>query len=70
MVDSFLSSVLCDSILGCLIDWPQIAVLVYNLLMMFCIGINLTPQDAWRTTLLLRVKETLKAKELEEDDLT
>ncbi|KAK4489317.1 hypothetical protein RD792_005121 [Penstemon davidsonii] len=26
--------------------------------------------DAWKTTLLLRVKETLKAKELEEDDLT
>ncbi|KZV22774.1 alpha-soluble NSF attachment protein [Dorcoceras hygrometricum] len=26
--------------------------------------------DAWKTTLLLRVKEALKAKELEEDDLT
>ncbi|PIN19705.1 Protein required for fusion of vesicles in vesicular transport, alpha-SNAP [Handroanthus impetiginosus] len=26
--------------------------------------------DAWRTTLLLRVKENIKAKELEEDDLT
>jgi hypothetical protein len=27
-------------------------------------------QDSWKTTLLLRVKEKLKAKELEEDDLT
>lgn len=27
-------------------------------------------QDPWKTTLLLRVKEKLKAKELEEDDLT
>ncbi|KAG9153161.1 hypothetical protein Leryth_024368 [Lithospermum erythrorhizon] len=27
-------------------------------------------QDAWKTTLLLRVKESVKAKELEEDDLT
>ncbi|MCI36304.1 alpha-soluble NSF attachment protein 2, partial [Trifolium medium] len=26
--------------------------------------------DSWKTTLLLRVKEKLKAKELEEDDLT
>ncbi|KAK4363299.1 hypothetical protein RND71_018540 [Anisodus tanguticus] len=31
---------------------------------------SMTQLDAWRTTLLLRVKETLKAKELEEDDLT
>ncbi|KAL2500407.1 Alpha-soluble NSF attachment protein 2 [Forsythia ovata] len=31
---------------------------------------SITQLDAWRTTLLLRVKETLKAKELEEDDLT
>lgn len=30
----------------------------------------LTVQDAWKTTLLLRVKDALKAKELEEDDLT
>ncbi|RVW42324.1 Alpha-soluble NSF attachment protein [Vitis vinifera] len=29
-----------------------------------------TAQDAWKTTLLLRVKEAIKAKELEEDDLT
>lgn len=29
-----------------------------------------TTQDAWKTTLLLRVKEAIKAKELEEDDLT
>ncbi|KAK3422683.1 hypothetical protein EUGRSUZ_G03107 [Eucalyptus grandis] len=27
-------------------------------------------KDSWKTTLLLRVKEKLKAKELEEDDLT
>jgi len=27
-------------------------------------------QDSWKTTMLLRVKEKLKAKELEEDDLT
>jgi hypothetical protein len=27
-------------------------------------------QDSWRTTLFLRVKEQIKAKELEEDDLT
>ncbi|KAF8397169.1 hypothetical protein HHK36_016076 [Tetracentron sinense] len=31
---------------------------------------SMTTLDAWKTTLLLRVKETLKAKELEEDDLT
>ncbi|KAG8377095.1 hypothetical protein BUALT_Bualt09G0132700 [Buddleja alternifolia] len=31
---------------------------------------SITKLDAWRTTLLLRVKENLKAKELEEDDLT
>ncbi|GER40440.1 alpha-soluble NSF attachment protein [Striga asiatica] len=31
---------------------------------------SMTQLDAWRTTLLLRVKEALKAKELEEDDLT
>ncbi|XAR71887.1 hypothetical protein NMG60_11018337 [Bertholletia excelsa] len=31
---------------------------------------SLTQLDAWKTTLLLRVKEALKAKELEEDDLT
>ncbi|KAK7393747.1 hypothetical protein VNO78_22311 [Psophocarpus tetragonolobus] len=31
---------------------------------------SLTPLDSWKTTLLLRVKEKLKAKELEEDDLT
>ncbi|KAI9102229.1 hypothetical protein K1719_023739 [Acacia pycnantha] len=31
---------------------------------------SMTPLDAWKTTLLLRVKEKLKAKELEEDDLT
>lgn len=31
---------------------------------------SMTKLDAWRTTLLLRVKEALKAKELEEDDLT
>ncbi|CAN4101463.1 unnamed protein product [Withania somnifera] len=31
---------------------------------------SMTQLDAWRTTLLLKVKETLKAKELEEDDLT
>lgn len=27
-------------------------------------------QDAWKTTLLLKVKNALKAKEEEEDDLT
>ncbi|KAJ4979245.1 hypothetical protein NE237_010025 [Protea cynaroides] len=31
---------------------------------------SVTPLDAWRTTLLLRVKQAVKAKELEEDDLT
>ncbi|GAB4832018.1 hypothetical protein Ancab_006035 [Ancistrocladus abbreviatus] len=31
---------------------------------------SMTPLDAWKTTLLLRVKEKLKAKEVEEDDLT
>lgn len=31
---------------------------------------SMTPLDAWKTTLLLRVKENLKAKEAEEDDLT
>lgn len=31
---------------------------------------SMTPLDSWKTTLLLRVKEKLKAKELEEDDLT
>ncbi|XP_075496205.1 alpha-soluble NSF attachment protein-like [Primulina tabacum] len=31
---------------------------------------SMTRLDAWKTTLLLRVKEALKAKELEEDDLT
>lgn len=31
---------------------------------------SITKLDAWRTTLLLRVKENIKAKELEEDDLT
>ncbi|KAL5539947.1 hypothetical protein UlMin_043870 [Ulmus minor] len=31
---------------------------------------SMAPLDAWKTTLLLRVKEKLKAKELEEDDLT
>lgn len=31
---------------------------------------SMTPLDAWKTTLLLRVKESMKAKELEEDDLT
>ncbi|GMP86061.1 hypothetical protein CsSME_00038995 [Camellia sinensis var. sinensis] len=31
---------------------------------------SMTPLDAWKTTLLLRVKEALKAKELEDDDLT
>ena len=33
--------------------------------------LDLLPQDAWKTTLLLRVKESLKAKEDDEDgDLT
>ncbi|XP_043724072.1 alpha-soluble NSF attachment protein 2-like [Telopea speciosissima] len=31
---------------------------------------SMTPLDAWKTTLLLRVKQAVKAKELEEDDLT
>jgi alpha-soluble NSF attachment protein len=31
---------------------------------------SMTPLDSWKTTLLLRVKEKLKAKEQEEDDLT
>ncbi|KAH1263362.1 Alpha-soluble NSF attachment protein 2 [Glycine max] len=31
---------------------------------------SLTPLDSWKTTLLLRVKDKLKAKEIEEDDLT
>lgn len=31
---------------------------------------SMTPLDSWKTTLLLRVKDKLKAKELEEDDLT
>ncbi|XP_051121880.1 alpha-soluble NSF attachment protein 2 [Andrographis paniculata] len=31
---------------------------------------SMTQLDAWKTTLLLRVKDHLKAKELEEDDLT
>ncbi|XP_048326600.2 alpha-soluble NSF attachment protein 2 [Ziziphus jujuba] len=31
---------------------------------------SMTPLDQWKTTLLLRVKEKLKAKELEDDDLT
>ncbi|KAK6943405.1 hypothetical protein RJ641_024507 [Dillenia turbinata] len=31
---------------------------------------SMTPLDSWKTTLLLRVKEALKNKELEEDDLT
>lgn len=31
---------------------------------------SMTQLDAWKTTLLLRVKEGVKAKELEEDDLT
>ncbi|KAF5207758.1 Alpha-soluble nsf attachment protein, partial [Thalictrum thalictroides] len=31
---------------------------------------SMTKLDAWKITLLLRVKEALKAKELEEDDLT
>ncbi|GKV28206.1 hypothetical protein SLEP1_g37289 [Rubroshorea leprosula] len=31
---------------------------------------SMTPLDPWKTTLLLRVKEKLKAKEMEEDDLT
>ncbi|KAI3757811.1 hypothetical protein L6452_05354 [Arctium lappa] len=31
---------------------------------------SITKLDAWKTTLLLRVKDMLKAKEMEEDDLT
>ncbi|XP_060172827.1 alpha-soluble NSF attachment protein-like [Lycium barbarum] len=31
---------------------------------------NMTRLDGWKTTLLLKVKEAVKAKELEEDDLT
>ncbi|KAJ8764000.1 hypothetical protein K2173_004872 [Erythroxylum novogranatense] len=31
---------------------------------------SMTPLDSWKTTLLLRVKEKIKAKEMEEDDLT
>ncbi|KAA8539514.1 hypothetical protein F0562_026206 [Nyssa sinensis] len=31
---------------------------------------SMTKLDAWKTTLLLRVKEAIKAKELEDDDLT
>ncbi|XP_047333916.1 alpha-soluble NSF attachment protein-like [Impatiens glandulifera] len=31
---------------------------------------SMTQLDAWKTTLLLRVKDMIKAKELEEDDLT
>ncbi|KAL3536587.1 hypothetical protein ACH5RR_005048 [Cinchona calisaya] len=31
---------------------------------------SLTPLDAWKTTLLLRMKKALKAKEMEDDDLT
>ncbi|CAE6041234.1 unnamed protein product [Arabidopsis arenosa] len=31
---------------------------------------SMTPLDTWKATLLLRVKEKLKAKELEDDDLT
>ncbi|KAF7825464.1 alpha-soluble NSF attachment protein 2-like [Senna tora] len=31
---------------------------------------SVTPLDSWKSTLLLRVKNALKAKEMEEDDLT
>ncbi|KAL0866390.1 hypothetical protein Bca101_045508 [Brassica carinata] len=31
---------------------------------------SMAPLDSWKTTMLLRVKEKLKKKELEEDDLT
>ncbi|KAH0979604.1 hypothetical protein GBA52_019457 [Prunus armeniaca] len=31
---------------------------------------SMTPLESWKTTLLLRVKEKLKSKELVEDDLT
>ncbi|XP_027351683.1 alpha-soluble NSF attachment protein 2-like [Abrus precatorius] len=31
---------------------------------------SITPLDSWKSTLLLRVKDALKAKEMEEDDLT
>jgi len=40
-----------------------------NLLMVVVFSL-IAVQDSWKTTLLLRVKEKLKAKELEEDDLT
>ena len=40
-----------------------------NLLMVVVFSL-IALQDSWKTTLLLRVKEKLKAKELEEDDLT
>ena len=40
-----------------------------NLLMVVVLSL-IAVQDSWKTTLLLRVKEKLKAKELEEDDLT
>ncbi|CAL0328328.1 unnamed protein product [Lupinus luteus] len=31
---------------------------------------KITPLDSWKSTLLLKVKDALKAKEMEEDDLT
>lgn len=31
---------------------------------------SITPLDSWKSTLLLRVKDALKVKEMEEDDLT
>ncbi|KAJ6322557.1 hypothetical protein OIU77_012405 [Salix suchowensis] len=49
---------------------PLMRKMLQNSLMLLRTFDSMTPLDSWKTTLLLRVKEKLKAKELEEDDLT
>ena len=53
------------------LEWSWVLVVTTEITILMCL---LFPQYAlqgsWKTTLLLRVKEKLKAKELEEDDLT
>ena len=75
-----MTPLVCQSPLQMLLGWTSglewsrthwILVLTPEITILMCL---LFPpnelQDSWKTTLLLRVKEKLKAKELEEDDLT
>ncbi|WRX21116.1 hypothetical protein QQP08_013603 [Theobroma cacao] len=70
-----MTPLVCQSPLQMLVGWSRthwILVLSPEITTLMCLLLfpQNAVQDSWKTTLLLRVKEKLKAKELEEDDLT